>query len=140
MALNSTQQLEQAPLETTEQLAYTLLETARIRCERLRPTWDEDSELHRVRRELGLAGYHASSEIEEETRRRCLALAHSEAVMPRSTEIRSVTQTIFEESLAALDTLIGALSEEPLDHLEMARWHTMSASETLDEYLLVLGL
>jgi hypothetical protein len=135
-----------------ESMAFTLLETARLRCElvALRDSVEE-AELREVHRDLGLAGYYACAEFGREQRLECLALAHGECDNHPLLDLRTAIETIFDEAAAAADALADALTElelpsrgelsdvqRHLAHVHAAHLHVMSAAETLDALLIDL--
>lgn len=141
---SSTVPLSAARVNDVESLAYTLLETARIRCEQLAPGVGP-SALHDIHRNLGLAGYYTSAAFDPEQRLDCLALAHEECSANPLPDQRVAVGTIFDEAAGAADALANVLTAlqapgQPeigdtarhLAHVHAAQLHLLSASEALD--------
>jgi AraC-like DNA-binding protein len=117
-----------------ELLAYTLLENARLRCEYLLQVRANKS-LITIRRDLGLAGYHVSTQFYPALRAGCLAVAHHDANAAVHDTRRSELRAIFEHVVTAGDALTGALAITPRDYLHLAHLHVASAAESLDQEL-----
>lgn len=119
-----------------ERLAYTLLETARIRCEYLVELIG-GTQLRAIHREIGLAGYQMSSEFAPELRERSLAIAHEEWEATTHQDPRSVLETMLEETIAASDAITNALSEavSGSEQLSAAHVHVTAACDSLHAQL-----
>ncbi|MGH2871919.1 MAG: hypothetical protein ACRDL5_05605 [Solirubrobacteraceae bacterium] len=122
---------------SSEELAYMLLEEARLRCPPLLDDGDESHldldglSLHGLYSDLGTAGYYASARLDPARRRQLLAQAHA----------RSERHGVGERSLHALADVTAAATRmveraltvtRPLDHMHLAHIYVMSASEALD--------
>jgi hypothetical protein len=121
--------------------AYVLLEHARLRCEQLRDTAelrDQSSALvaghalDAAHRELGLAGFYASSEIPADSRRAWLALAHELANRP-TVDVIDALDSASNHALSAVETGLGASAGS--DHLHRAHFHLLIAREFLQPLL-----
>ena len=123
---------------SSEELAYMLLEEARLRCELL---VDDSSEadldpdclsLTGLYGDIGLAGYYASARLEPARRKVLLAQAHARCQRGVGGTASSV-RVLAEATAAAARTVECALTvTEPLDHMHLAHIHLMSACEVLD--------
>ncbi len=139
-------QLEQGT--SSEELAYMLLEEARLRCKLLldecpeAEAYDVDADalgpepgglsLGGLYGDLGIAGYYASARLEPSRRKRLLAQAHARSdrgAAGTASSIRALTDV----TAAATRTVERALTVTGLlDHLHLAHIHVMSACEALD--------
>jgi len=122
----------------SEELAYMLLEEARLRCKSLleeaRPSSDDAGSLtvDRLYGELGIAGYHASARLEPDRRRELLAYAHARSRRHDDPDGGSVRQ-LTDVTAAATRSVERALALTGLrDHIHLAHVYVMSACETLD--------
>lgn len=129
-----------------EEIAYVLLEEARLRCLPLlgderdcEPDLDRLS-LNGLYRDLGIAGYYASSHLEPPRRRQLLAEAHRRSE-PRSD---SFDDAGLDDTVRALVDVIAdatravehALARTGLsDHMHLSHIHVLSACEALDAIL-----
>ena len=123
---------------SSEELAYMLLEEARLRCGAL---LDESSELEADRDGLslsglygniGIAGYYASARLEPVRRKELLAQAHARCERGMSGTLSSV-RALADVTAAATRTVERALTVTGLlDHMHLAHIHVMSACEELD--------
>lgn len=116
-------------------LAYTLLEIARLRCERLLHTAPGDRALNAIHRDLGLAGYYASAELHPAVRTHCLAVAHAQSELDVHSGRRAALDAMFEGAASACDALTAALVIAAADHLHLAHLHLSSAAESLDRQM-----
>jgi hypothetical protein len=124
---------------SSEELAYILLEEARLRCKALleeeeRALSDDLGTLtiDRLYGELGIAGYHASAQLEPHRRRELLAQAQASSRRHDDTDGGSVRQ-LTDVTAAATRSVERALALTGLlDHIHLAHVHVMSACETLD--------
>lgn len=148
---HTTTPVHTAGARDVESLAYTLLETARIRCESLLTASGDEGHhvLRGVHRDLGLAGYYTSADFAPGQRLDCLALAHQACSSNPLSVPRAAVETIFDDAVAAADALSDALSAllarggdlergeaaRHLAHVHAAQLHVMSASEALDALL-----
>jgi hypothetical protein len=142
-------------LRDTGVLAYTLIEIARIRCEHLTRSDDQaPAELHRIHRDLGLAGYHAGSDLDPGTRAESLELAHGRCDAYPVTGMRETVEAVYEGAVAAADTLAELLADfdetsdteqptdggqRPLAETHASHLYALSASVLLDSLLSDLG-
>ena len=121
---------------SSEELAYMLLEEARLRCGSL---LDDDSEdcwpdpdglsLNGLYGDLGIAGYYASARLEPVRRRQLLAQAHARSDRGDNGSVRALADV----TAAATRTVERALTITGLlDHMHLAHIHVMSACEALD--------
>jgi hypothetical protein len=122
---------------SSEELAYMLLEEARLRCRALLDDSDEcyldldGLSLQGLHGDLGTAGYYASARLDPARRRQILAQAHARSERHGAGEgpIRALTDV----TAAATRTVERALTVTGLlDHMHVAHIHVMSASEALD--------
>jgi hypothetical protein len=118
-----------------ERVAYTLLESARMRCEWLSRGPIRSSELQQVHSDLGLAGFHVSNELPADVRAHCLKVARDESESGLRGSRTLTLATMFEEALTAADTIAAALPHVVGDHMQMAHEYAVSACESLDERL-----
>jgi hypothetical protein len=123
---------------SSEELAYMLLEEARLRCKSLleeeRASSDDAGALtvDRLYGELGIAGYYASARLEPDRRRELLALAHTRSRRQEDPDSGSVRQ-LTDVTAAATRSVERALALTGLlVHIHLAYVHVMSACETLD--------
>lgn len=120
---------------SSEELAYMLLEEARLRC---RSLLEESPESHSdpdslsltgLYGDLGIAGYYASARLEPARRRQLLAQARARSGRGDATSVR----TLADVTAAATRTVERALTVTGLlDHMHLAHIHVMSACESLD--------
>lgn len=121
---------------SSEELAYMLLEEARLRCHAL---IDEGSEvlgpdldnlsLTGLHGDLGIAGYYASTRLDPARRRQLLAQARVRSDRGDASSVRSLADV----TAAATRTVERALTVTGLlDHMHLAHIHVMSACEALD--------
>lgn len=120
---------------SSEELAYILLEEARLRCRSLLGDrddccFDRDGvSLHGLYSNLGIAGYYASARLEPARRRQLLAQAHARSDRGDPTSVR----TLADVTAAATRTVERALTVTGLlDHMHLAHIHVMSACDALD--------
>lgn len=147
---------------SSEELAYVLLEEARLRCgsmlEDSGTQLDPDClSLNGLYGDLGIAGYYASARLEPDRRRqllaqararsyrggpvsgrgtmvssRCEASASQAVVAPRRCDTAAV-RALVDVTAAATRTVERALTLTGLlDHMHLAHIHVMSACEALD--------
>lgn len=114
-------------------LAYTLLEITRIRCEQLMKIAVDDRSLVAIHRDLGLAGYYASTEFYPTVRAHCLAVAYAQSEVDDCCDRRSSLNSMFEDATSACDALTAALAIAAADHLHLAYLYVTSATESLDQ-------
>jgi hypothetical protein len=137
----TTTEIDRAWVLGVERLAYTLLETARIRCEHLIRSEPRAQEaLRGIHRDIGLAGYYMSSDFAPELRERSLAVAREEWGTSADRDARTTLEAMFEESVAASDTIATALAQASgdADLLHVVHLHVMSACESLNAQLAAL--
>ncbi len=121
-----------------EELAYLLLEEARLRCGALlaRDAGTEEGSrirdelsLHGLYGDLGIAGYHASARLEAGRRRQLLDQARARSRRGGVFSLR----VLAEVTAAATRTVERALTVAGLlDHMHLAHIHVLSACETLE--------
>jgi hypothetical protein len=130
------------PLGARDERAYALLEDARLQCEAVRERAVSDTRwhaLHRVHREIGLAGLLASSRIPASTRQELLAQAHARAadgVSDRRDPLRGLVETVTaaERAVRRAD-----VPRELSDHMLLAQSHLREARELLVRDLIDAG-
>jgi len=123
---------------SSEELAYMLLEEARLRCKAL---LDDSGEfyvdpdglsLNGLYGDLGIAGYYASARLAPTRRRQLLAQAHTRSARADSVG-SSAVRALIDVTAAATRTVERALGVTGLlDHMHLAHIHVMSACEALD--------
>jgi hypothetical protein len=123
---------------SSEELAYMLLEEARLRC---RALLDEEQEscadpdgltLSGLYGDLGIAGYYASARLDPARRRQLLAQAHARCNRCSGSSAASI-RALTDVTAAATRTVERALTLTGLlDHMHLAHIHVMSACEALD--------
>ena len=120
---------------SSEELAYMLLEEARLRCwallEESHDSYiDPDGlSMNGLYGDLGIAGYYASARLEPARRRQLLAQAHARSDHGDATSVRALADV----TAAAHRTVERALAITGLlDHMHLAHIHVMSACEALD--------
>jgi ferredoxin len=120
---------------SSEELAYMLLEEARLRCQALledslESYIDPDGlSMNGLYGDLGIAGYYASARLEPARRRQLLAQARARADRDDATSVRALADV----TAAATRTVERALTVTGLlDHMHLAHIHVMSACEALD--------
>jgi hypothetical protein len=118
-----------------ELLAFTLLEITRLRCEHLLQHLGADYALGEIHRDLGLAGYHASSAFHPTLRAHCLTVARRESDTAVYSGTRSVLKAMFEEAISACDALTAAVAFADTDHLHLAYLYVTSAAESLNQQI-----
>jgi hypothetical protein len=116
--------------------AYVLLEEARLRCEDLiahAVTARERSSLGQIHRELGMAGWIISAEIESGQRLQLLAGARDRSRRP----VLNAGNALASAALLAEDALTrGLAQEDPLsDQLQLAHLHLLDAEALLHDHL-----
>jgi hypothetical protein len=110
--------------------AYALLEQARLRCGQFRGVStapEEHRKLGRIHRELGLAGWCASSELAPARRLPLLAGAHEYAM--QTTDEPGRVHALAAIMIEAEDAVTAALGDSPSDHMHNARMHLLWAME-----------
>jgi hypothetical protein len=122
---------------SSEELAYMLLEEARLRCESLvedRSEADPDPDclsMTGLYGDIGIAGYYASARLDPARRKVLLAQAHARCHCGGGTA--SSVRALAEVTAAATRTVERALTvTDQLDHMHLAHIHMMSACEALD--------
>lgn len=120
---------------SSEELAYILLEEARLRCQSLLAERDDSYfdpdgvSLTGLYSDLGIAGYYASARLEPARRRQLLAQAHARSDRGDAMSVRALADV----TAAATRTVERALTVTGLlDHMHLAHIHVMSACEALD--------
>jgi hypothetical protein len=123
---------------SSEELAYMLLEEARLRCKALledspERTADPDGlSLSGLYGDLGIAGYYASARLEPDRRKQLLAQAHARCGRGAG-ELTGSVRALADVTAAATRTVERALTITGLlDHMHLAHIHVMSACEALD--------
>jgi hypothetical protein len=120
---------------SSEELAYMLLEEARLRCRALLEEShdfyiDPDGlSMNGLYGDLGIAGYYASARLDPARRRQLLAQAHARSERGDAISVGALADV----TAAATRTVERALSITGLlDHMHLAHIHVMSACEALD--------
>jgi len=134
--MTQTQTLQQGT--SAEELAYMLLEEARLRCKSLladshQTESDPDGlSMSGLYGDLGIAGYYASARLAPDRRKQLLAQAHTRC--DRGTGgLTGSAQALADVTAAATRTVERALTVTGLlDHMHLAHIHVMSACEVLD--------
>ena len=111
---------------------YVLLEQARLRCAIYQATSSGTAErvaFGRIHRELGLAGWCASEELDPARRLRLLAAAHQLAIGPMRHPGRAPALAAI--MIEAEDAVATALARTPDEHLHDARMHLLRAMELI---------
>lgn len=123
---------------SSEELAYMLLEEARLRCKLLlddnhEVEVDRDSvSLNGLYGDLGIAGYYASARLEPGRRKQLLAQAHQRCERGVGGTASSA-RALADVTAAATRTVERALTVTGLlDHMHLAHIHVMSACEALE--------
>ena len=123
---------------SSEELAYMLLEEARLRCKGLLDEEDDSCvdldglSLTGLYRDLGIAGYYASTRLEPVRRKQLLAQAHARCNRCSGSSAASV-RALSDVTAAATRTVERSLTLSGLlDHMHLAHIHVVSASEALD--------
>lgn len=123
---------------SAEELAYMLLEEARLRCQSLlderQPAGvnPDGVSLSGLYGDLGIAGYYASARLEPGRRKQLLAQAHARSERGPS-EMACSAQALTDVAVAASRTVERALTVNGLlDHMHLAHIHVMSACDALD--------
>jgi hypothetical protein len=119
-----------------EELAYMLLEEARLRCKALidedYDASDDHVRLGELYGDLGVAGYHASARLEPSRRRQLLSHAHARCTRGVDGTEASARQ-LADVTAAATRSVERALTITGLlEHMHVAHIHAMSACEALD--------
>jgi hypothetical protein len=127
---------------SSEELAYMLLEEARLRCGSL---LDDSGEsyadpdglsLHGLYGDLGTAGYHASARLEPARRRQLLSQAYARS--ERYGVDGGSARALVDVTAAATRAVERALTVTGLlDHMHVAHIHVMSACDALDSMFAV---
>jgi hypothetical protein len=130
--------LERAPVAgpalARDEAAYVQLEDARLRCERLRLHADSRGRrdlLHTVHRDLGMAGFFVSSNLEGARRRAALAVARerSAATLGRGDDDVDALQAVSRRALNAVEHAFSAPGL--CDHVHLAHLYLLAALESL---------
>jgi hypothetical protein len=120
---------------SSEELAYMLLEEARLRCQ----AFIDDSHdayidpdglsMSGLYGDLGIAGYYASARLDPARRRQLHAQARARSDRDDSTSVRALADV----TAAATRSVERALTITGLlDHMHLAQIHVMSACDALD--------
>lgn len=120
--------------EPVDPSAYALLEEARLRCQRLRDMTPEGTEcvsLKLIHRDLGIAGYLASSSLAPDRRGELLAVAHRHADQSVQNEIRVLVETALLAEQAVQRAVDDPLGSE---QLHVAQTHLSHALELLEPH------
>jgi hypothetical protein len=121
------------PGETEEQV-YALLEEARLRCEQLSAAAHAERDrmsLREIHRELGLAGWRASSELAVDRRLALLDSAHQQSTTAMLHPAHS-PHAVATVAILAEDALLGT---EQTEHMHGAHLHLLSAMQLLAGHL-----
>ncbi len=127
--------LDEDWIQATEGLAYTLLETVRLRCEGLDPGCRHGGALKDIHADIGLAGYYVSADFDRETRGDCLMIARHESSIASRDDRSAVLAVMREEVRAAADAIVSVVPQIPHEHIRCAQLYVMSARELLDREL-----
>jgi hypothetical protein len=118
--------------------AYMLLEEARLRCERLTAqagTEAEYASLRRIHRELGMAGWLASTGIDASRRLALLSSARRRSTQPMPYASNS-THALAGTTISAEDAIGRSLTAtQDSDHMHLAHLHVLHAEELLSDHL-----
>lgn len=120
-----------------------MLEEARLRCEKARSeakTGAQQDTLHRLHRELGMAGLAASSHIPSRVRLALLAEAHERCNRSSSESTDGLEELVSiiprsEQYIARGPSRVGRA-----DHLHLAHVHLLRGQELLDDLLAGISL
>ena len=114
---------------------YTLLEEARLRCEELAARARAGSarnSLFEIHRELGMAGWHAGSELDCDRRLALLAGAHQRSVTAAMLHPPGTPHALAAVAIIADDALSDLAQA---DHMHVAHLHLLSAMALLANHL-----
>jgi hypothetical protein len=117
-------------------LAYALLEEARLRCARLaadsaQPRWIALRELHR---QIGMAGWYASMQVDRGRRLALLATAHQRS--DRAIGDLQDTDALAEVMIYSEDAIAGQLTRDAhSDHMHLAHLHLLHAMQLISDHL-----
>jgi hypothetical protein len=117
-----------------EEQVYTLLEEARLRCEQLRAAADTEPDrrsLREIHRELGLAGWHASSELDRDRRLGLLDSARQQSTTAMLHPAHS-PHAVATVAILAEDALTGT---DQTEHMHLAHLHLLSAMGLLAHHV-----
>jgi hypothetical protein len=116
-------------------VAYVLIEEARLRCEALADQFGDDAVLQAAHRDIGLAGFHASSNFASELRERSLNEAHSRCRRVACRGRQQELSTVLSEVLMACDafTYVSVHSADP--EVETAHVYALAAAEQLESVI-----
>jgi hypothetical protein len=112
--------------------AYVLLEEARLQCESLEHQLGTSSDLHAAHRDIGLSGYHASSNFASELRERSLAEAHCNCRSVVSIEPRKAIEIVLQEVLTACDGFTYVATHSSDSDVQTAHKYALAAAERLE--------
>jgi hypothetical protein len=120
------------PFLQREVSAYVLLEEARLRCERVLEVVGDAPLLGQLHRELGLAGFFASSCVPPDKRRESRDRAHdrcgSEAAL--GDDERALGRLV-ERAQKVVES--GLTAPVPTDYMHLAHIHVLQARDLLTE-------
>lgn len=130
---------QKSPLQA-ETDAYELLEEARLRCEQLdsgREGIAERGPVHVLHREVGLAGFLASSNLGARRRQKALARARISAGTDQleDEDAESVLVVLIEQAREAVEQ--GLIAPGPSDHMRLAHAHVVMAQQLVTRLLRV---
>jgi hypothetical protein len=130
---------QKSPLQA-ETDAYELLEEARLRCEQLdsgREGIAERSPLRALHREVGLAGFSASSNLGSRRRQEALARARTSAGTDQLDvqDAESVLVGLIEQAREAVEQ--GLVAPGLSDHMRLAHVHVLRAQQLVANHLQV---
>jgi hypothetical protein len=117
-----------------EKDAYILLEETRLRCERMLQTAGDQQPLRALHRELGLAGFLASSNLPSDKRREALARAR-DRVCAGAAEAGDIgaLPALVDRARLALES--GLIAPEFTEHVHLAHVHALRARDLLTKLL-----
>ena len=113
-----------------EAIAYSCLEQARLRVERL--ATNHEGDLSACHRHLGLAGYHCSSQLAAETRLQWLALAHDRLRSDDCDPVRAAVKAIVQATDAVEHALVAS---DLAERIQDTHLHCLAACESFQLYV-----
>lgn len=122
------------------ELAYAVLEEARLVCERLSGgDVTHAGGLRVLHRQLGMAGFYVSCEMAELRRRRLLqhAKARCDERFGAEADLCASLQALAQEGRVAIEHALQLVG--PCDHLHLAHVYLLDAAESLEVLAALLG-
>jgi hypothetical protein len=117
------------------QRAYVLVEEARLRCERIcaaSPRTRQSSLLAALHRELGLAGYHCSEDLDATNRQLLLEQARQRATAKDAHATDEITLLVSITASARRALADHRDDDESAARMHVALMHLLCAAELLD--------